>query len=65
MREAMAYLLPIRLGQHIFDPKAPPLNYTVDKNQNVTFTYRILALAARAPPGEMNHDADAFAADYR
>ncbi len=53
------------LGQHIFDPKAPPLNYTVEKNQNVTFTYRILLLPRAPLPGEMNHDADAFAADYR
>jgi hypothetical protein len=53
------------LGQHIFDPKAPPLNYTIDKNQNVTFTYRILLLSRAPQPGEMNHDADKFAADYR
>jgi hypothetical protein len=53
------------LGQHIFDPKAPPLNYTLDKNQNVTFTYRILLLPRAPQPGEMNHDADKFASDYR
>ena len=53
------------LGQHIFDPKAPPLNYTMEKNQNVTFTYRILLLPRAPQPGEMNRDADAFASDYR
>ena len=53
------------LGQHIFDPKAPSLNYTVEKNQNVTFTYRILILPRAPQPGEMNQDADAFAAEYR
>jgi hypothetical protein len=53
------------LGQHIFDPKAPPLNYTVEKNQNVTFTYRILLLTRAPQPGEMNRDADAFASVYR
>jgi hypothetical protein len=53
------------LGQHIFDPKAPPLNYTVENNQNVTFTYRILILPRAPQPGEMNRDADAFASDYR
>ena len=53
------------LGQHIFDPKAPALNYTVEKNQNVTFTYRILLLPRAPQPGEMNRDADAFAAEYR
>jgi hypothetical protein len=53
------------LGQHIFDPKAPSLNYTIEKDQNVTFTYRIL-LVSRAPqPGEMNRDADTFASEYR
>jgi hypothetical protein len=53
------------LGQHIFDPKAPSLNYTVEKNQNVTFTYRILILPRAPQPGEMIRDADAFASDYR
>jgi Methane oxygenase PmoA len=53
------------LGQHIFDPKASPLNYTVEKNQNVTFTYRILLLPRAPQPGEMNRDADEFASVYR
>ena len=53
------------LGQHIFDPKAPELDYTVEKNQNVTFTYRILLLPRAPEPGEMNKDADAFAAEYQ
>jgi Methane oxygenase PmoA len=53
------------LGQHIFDPKAPQLDYTLEKNQNVTFTYRILLLPRAPQPGEMNRDADAFAAEYR
>jgi hypothetical protein len=52
------------LGQRIFDPKAPQLDYTIDKNQNVTFTYRILLLPRAPQPGEMNRDADAFAAEY-
>jgi hypothetical protein len=52
------------LGQHIFDPKAPQLDYTIDKNQNVTFTYRILLLPRAPQPGEMNRDADTFAAEY-
>jgi hypothetical protein len=52
------------LGQHIFDPKAPQLDYTIEKNENVTFTYRILLLPRAPQPGEMDKDADAFAADY-
>jgi Methane oxygenase PmoA len=53
------------LGQHIFDPKAPELDFTVEKNQNVTFTYRILVLPRAPLPGELNRDADAFAKEYR
>jgi hypothetical protein len=53
------------LGQHIFDPKAPQLDYAVDKDQNVTFTYRILLLPGPAKPKDLNKAADAFAAEYR
>jgi Methane oxygenase PmoA len=53
------------LGQHIFDPKAPLLNYTIEKNQNLTFTYRILLLPRAPHPGELNRDADTFASEYR
>ncbi len=53
------------LGQHIFDPKAPQLDYTVEKNQNVTFTYRILLTPGPANPAILNRDADAFATEYR
>jgi hypothetical protein len=52
------------LGQHIFDPKAPVLDYTVEKNQNVTFTYRILVAPGPAKPADLNQAADAFAAAY-
>jgi hypothetical protein len=53
------------LGQHIFDPKAAALNFTIEKSQSATFTYRILLLPRAPLPGEMNRDADAFAAEYR
>src|ERR1700691_3204222 len=53
------------LGQHIFDPKAQELGFSVEKNQNVTFTYRILILPRAPLPGEMTRDADACAAEYR
>ncbi len=52
------------LGQHIFDAKAPPLNFTLDKNQDTTFKYRILLLPRAPHPGELNQDADTFAAQY-
>jgi hypothetical protein len=50
------------LGQHIFDPKAQPLNFTIEKDQNVTFTYRILLADRALKPGELDHDAGTFAA---
>jgi hypothetical protein len=53
------------LGQHIFDPKAAALNFTIEKNQDATFTYGILLLPRAPFPGEMNRDADTFAAEYR
>ena len=53
------------LGQHIFDPKVPQLDYTVEKGQNVTFNYRILLTPGAAKPADLNEDADAFATEYR
>jgi Methane oxygenase PmoA len=53
------------LGQHVFDPKAPALSFSLDKNQSATFKYRILLLPRAPQAGEMNRDADAFAAEYR
>ena len=52
------------LGQHIFDPKAPALDFTLQRNQDVTFSYRILLLPRAPLPGEMDRAADAFVADY-
>jgi hypothetical protein len=52
------------LGQHIFDPKAPKLDYTVEKDQNVTFTYRILLQPGPAKPKDLNKAADSFASEY-
>lgn len=53
------------LGQHIFDPKASQLDFTLQKGQNVTFTYRIALLPGPANPEALNKAADGFAADYR
>jgi hypothetical protein len=52
------------LGQHIFDPKAPELDYTLDKGQDAIFTYRILLLSGPADPEDLDKAADAFAAEY-
>ena len=48
------------LGAHIFDPKAPPMNFTIDKGSSATFRYRILLLSGDATPQDLNHQADAF-----
>lgn len=52
------------LGAHIFDPKAPAMNFTVEKNQSVTFRYRVLLLSSAATDAEMNHAADVFDKEF-
>jgi len=52
------------LGAHIFDPKAPAMNFTLDKDKSTTFKYRILILSSPATDAEMNHQSDAFDAAY-
>jgi hypothetical protein len=53
------------LGAHIFDPKAAPLNFAIDKDKSATFHYRILLLSGTATPDELNHQADAFENESR
>ncbi len=53
------------LAQSIFNPKLKAMNFTLKKDQAVTFRYRVILLARAATADEMNHDADAFAAAYR
>ena len=53
------------LGAHIFDPKAPPLNFTLDAGHDITFRYRILLLPGAPTPAEMNKQADSFSAEYK
>lgn len=50
------------LGQHMFDPKQAPLDYTLQKGQSTTFRYRIVIYTHAAMPDELNRAADAFAA---
>jgi hypothetical protein len=52
------------LGRKVFDPSKPAFNYTIDKGQTATFRYRVLLYSHTVTPQEMNHEADAFAADY-
>jgi len=52
------------LGQHIFDPKAPQLDFTLDKGQSVTFRYRVLLIAGKPSPSDIDVEADKFATEY-
>ena len=48
------------LGAHIFDPKTPAMNFTIDKDKSATFRYRILFLSGKATPEELTHQTDVF-----
>ena len=53
------------LGQNIFDPKQPAINFTIEKGQTATFRYRVVLMSHQASPDELNRAADAFAAEYK
>ncbi|MGA2848624.1 MAG: PmoA family protein [Terracidiphilus sp.] len=53
------------LGRSIFDPKQPAFNFTLEKGQSATFRYRIILDSGAASPSELNHQADAFASEYK
>jgi len=48
------------LGVHGFDPKAAPLNYSLDTGQSTIFRYRILFLSSVPTPEELNAQAKTF-----
>jgi hypothetical protein len=48
------------LGAHVFDPKAPAMNFTIDAGKSATFRYRVVILSGDATPEELNHQADAW-----
>jgi len=50
------------LGQHMFDRKQPPLNFTLEKGQATTFRYRVVIYTHAATVKKLNDEADAFAA---
>jgi Methane oxygenase PmoA len=52
------------LGQHIFDPKAPQLDYTVRAGQDLKFRYRVELISHATTADEMNKNQAAFAAEY-
>ncbi len=51
------------LGAHGFDPKAAPLNFSLDTGKSATFRYRILFLSSEPTPDELNQQAKAFASE--
>lgn len=55
------------LGRTGFEPKQPPLNYTLEKGQMATFRYRIILYTGTEAPEQLNlnKEADAFAAEYK
>jgi hypothetical protein len=53
------------LGRSSFDPKQPPFNFTIDKDQTATFRYRIVLYSGDAEADELNREADSFAAEYK
>ncbi len=53
------------LGQHMFDASQPPLNFTLEKGRSVTFRYRIVIYPRPVTAGELNKEADAFAAEAK
>ncbi len=53
------------LGRSIFDPRQPPFNYTLEKGKSVTFRYRVILFSHATTPGEINKDADNFAAESK
>ena len=53
------------LGRIIFDPKQPPLNFTLKKGESATFRYRIIVYSRAASPSELNWEADSFATESK
>jgi hypothetical protein len=53
------------LGLSVFNTKEKPMNFTLEKGQSATFLYRIVFYTHAATTEELNHEADAFAAQYK
>ena len=53
------------LGRPIFDPKQPPLNFTLKKGESATFRYRIIVYSRAASAPDLNREADRFAAESK
>jgi hypothetical protein len=53
------------LAPSIFDSKQPALNLTLEKDQSVTFHYRVMLYSRTASPEELNRESDAFQAESK
>jgi len=53
------------LGAHIFDPKAPAMNFSIAKGESATFQYQVLIVSGKVSDAEMNKAASAFDAVKR
>ncbi len=53
------------LGDHIFDPKAPQHDMTLDKDQTATFKYRVILYSHATTPEEINRESAAYNAEYK
>jgi len=53
------------LGRSIFDAKQLPLNYTLEKDESVTFRYRIALYSSAVQAADLNKEADFFAAEAK
>jgi len=53
------------LGRSIFDPKQPPFSYTLEKDNSVTFRYRVILFSHSTTPDQINHEADIFATESK
>lgn len=52
------------LGRHIFDPKAPPLDETLDKGQTATFKYRVSLYPEAVSADRLNEASKSFDEEY-
>ena len=52
------------LGRHMFDPKQPPLEFSLEQGQSVTFRYRVVIYTDAPSAKVLNQQFDNFASSY-
>jgi hypothetical protein len=48
------------LGRHMFDPKQPPLDFSLERGQSVIFRYRVVIYTGASPSRLLNQEFDDF-----